>query len=267
MDAKRLRFLPRLRARRRRGRRIQWQVHVRPVRAEGRELRDASRTQPRLLSQLLPAARAAGNSRGFALLATLDAQTRAFRDDVIAGLSAAHPRNPCALALRSARIGAVRRDHAAVRSYYPTRTETALFRRHHAGCGRCTSRQGSRGRRVRRRIGDQDPGPARGVTPSAYVPVDISGDYLEQSAAELQQRFPAIDVLPVIADFARPFTLPGGIDHLPKLGFFPGSTIGNFVPRSATDLLRQLPHASRHRFAAADRHGSGQTGRPPTRGL
>ena len=44
----------------------------------------------------------------------------------------------------------------------------------------------------------------------------------------------------MIADFARPFALPGGIEQLPKLGFFPGSTIGNFVPRSATDLLRQF---------------------------
>jgi uncharacterized SAM-dependent methyltransferase len=44
----------------------------------------------------------------------------------------------------------------------------------------------------------------------------------------------------VIADFARPFTLPGGIEHLPKLGFFPGSTIGNFVPWSGTDLLRRF---------------------------
>jgi uncharacterized SAM-dependent methyltransferase len=46
--------------------------------------------------------------------------------------------------------------------------------------------------------------------------------------------------MPVVADFARPFALPGGIDNLPKLGFFPGSTIGNFVPWSATDLLRQF---------------------------
>ena len=50
----------------------------------------------------------------------------------------------------------------------------------------------------------------------------------------------ALEVIPVVADFARPFGLPGGIEHLPKLGFFPGSTIGNFVPRSATDLLRQF---------------------------
>jgi len=70
--------------------------------------------------------------------------------------------------------------------------------------------------------------------------VDISGDYLNASATELQKRFPSLDVLPVIADFARPFSLPGGLEQLPKLGFFPGSTIGNFVPRSATDLLRHF---------------------------
>jgi uncharacterized SAM-dependent methyltransferase len=44
----------------------------------------------------------------------------------------------------------------------------------------------------------------------------------------------------VVADFARPFELPQSIGRCPKLGFFPGSTIGNFVPRSGTDLLRQF---------------------------
>ena len=76
------------------------------------------------------------------------------------------------------------------------------------------------------------------IAPKAYVPVDISGDYLNRSAAELQQRFPSLDVIPVTADFTRPFALPAEIAGLPKLGFFPGSTIGNFVPWSATDLLR-----------------------------
>jgi uncharacterized SAM-dependent methyltransferase len=49
-----------------------------------------------------------------------------------------------------------------------------------------------------------------------------------------------LQVQPVVADFARPFDLPESIAALPKLGFFPGSTIGNFVPRTATDLLRQF---------------------------
>jgi dimethylhistidine N-methyltransferase len=72
------------------------------------------------------------------------------------------------------------------------------------------------------------------------VPVDISGDYVRQSAAQLQESFPSLEVLPVVADFTRPFSLPGGLDHLPRIGFFPGSTIGNFVPWSATDLLRHF---------------------------
>jgi dimethylhistidine N-methyltransferase len=63
---------------------------------------------------------------------------------------------------------------------------------------------------------------------------------MEESAAQLGEAFPGLSVLPVIADFARPFSLPDAVAGLPKLGFFPGSTIGNFVPRSATDLLRNF---------------------------
>ena len=80
----------------------------------------------------------------------------------------------------------------------------------------------------------------RAIAPAAYVPVDISGDYLKSSAAQLSGDFPALPVLPVVADFMRPFDLPDAVAKLPRLGFFPGSTIGNFVPRSATDLLRHF---------------------------
>jgi L-histidine Nalpha-methyltransferase len=72
------------------------------------------------------------------------------------------------------------------------------------------------------------------------VPVDISGDYLRESAGRVDQDFPGINVFPVEADFTKPFALPEEVADLPKLGFFPGSTIGNFVPRSATDLLRHF---------------------------
>jgi dimethylhistidine N-methyltransferase len=80
----------------------------------------------------------------------------------------------------------------------------------------------------------------RGIRPKAYVPVDISGDYLRESAARVDQDFPDIQVYPVEADFTKPFDLPPEVADLPKLGFFPGSTIGNFVPRSGTDLLRHF---------------------------
>jgi dimethylhistidine N-methyltransferase len=78
------------------------------------------------------------------------------------------------------------------------------------------------------------------MKPAAYVPIDISGDYLRESAGRVDRRFPDIAVHPVEADFTKPVDLPKEIDGLPRLGFFPGSTIGNFVPRSATDLLRHF---------------------------
>jgi dimethylhistidine N-methyltransferase len=80
----------------------------------------------------------------------------------------------------------------------------------------------------------------RAVEPSAYVPIDISGDFLRQSAADLQADFPGLPIYPVEADFMRPITLPAEVADLAKLGFFPGSTIGNMVARTAVDLLRAM---------------------------
>src|SRR5205085_5340920 len=69
---------------------------------------------------------------------------------------------------------------------------------------------------------------------------DISGDYLRDSAATVASEFPAIDVMPVTADFTTNVSLPGSVETLPRLGLFPGSMIGNFIPQSATDLLRRF---------------------------
>jgi dimethylhistidine N-methyltransferase len=72
----------------------------------------------------------------------------------------------------------------------------------------------------------------------AYVPVDISGDFLKAQADALRKDFPGLDVYPVTADFTAPFALPGAIADMPKVGFFPGSTIGNFEPHQACAFLR-----------------------------
>ncbi len=77
--------------------------------------------------------------------------------------------------------------------------------------------------------------------PAAYVPVDISGEQLQRSAARLARRYPGLPVAPVVADFTRPFELP----PLPatagrRVVFFSGSTIGNFRPAEAVRLLRQM---------------------------
>jgi len=80
----------------------------------------------------------------------------------------------------------------------------------------------------------------------AYVPVDISGDFIRAQADALRRDFPALAVYPVAADFTASFALPGAIAKMPKVGFFPGSTVGNFepheacrFPRSARDILGQ----------------------------
>ena len=73
---------------------------------------------------------------------------------------------------------------------------------------------------------------------SAYVPVDISGDFLNSQAADLRKDFPSLAVYPVAADFTEPFELPKAVAGMPKVGFFPGSTIGNFEPHEACQFLR-----------------------------
>jgi dimethylhistidine N-methyltransferase len=73
---------------------------------------------------------------------------------------------------------------------------------------------------------------------SAYVPVDISGTFLAAETAQLQREMPDLRVLPVEADFTRPFALPPLLSNGPRIGFFPGSTIGNFEPHEADEVLR-----------------------------
>ncbi|MGE3869283.1 MAG: L-histidine N(alpha)-methyltransferase [Pseudorhodoplanes sp.] len=126
--------------------------------------------------------------------------------------------------------------------YYPTRTEWLILERHAAdiaglipdgaavvefGSGAC--------RKVSFLLDDmQEPG--------AFVPVDISGDFLDMNAARLRTRYPGLPVLPVVADFTQAFALPPPVAGMPKAGFFPGSTIGNFEPDEARAFLR---HAAR----------------------
>jgi dimethylhistidine N-methyltransferase len=74
---------------------------------------------------------------------------------------------------------------------------------------------------------------------AAYVPVDICGEMLEQEAAELRLDFPQLKVLPVRADITHQFELPAEAKAAPvRVGFFPGSTIGNFEPHEAAAFLR-----------------------------
>ncbi len=125
--------------------------------------------------------------------------------------------------------------------YYLTRCELELFRRHAgemaaaAGRGAALIEYGS-GSSLKTRIllGHL-------LEPAAYVPVDISGEHLNRSAAQLRRRYRGLPVLPVIADFTQPFEMP---PLPPSVGrrvvLFCGSTIGNFRPGEAARLLRQM---------------------------
>ena len=79
--------------------------------------------------------------------------------------------------------------------------------------------------------------------PAVYVPVDISRDYLLAAAEDLARDFRHIQIMPVAADFTKPFALPNP-RIMPKrnIVYFPGSTIGNFSPEAALDLLEVMHH-------------------------
>jgi L-histidine Nalpha-methyltransferase len=76
---------------------------------------------------------------------------------------------------------------------------------------------------------------------AAYVPVDISRDHLVAAAEALAAEYPHIEVLPVAADFTQPFDLPQPkVMPLRNIVYFPGSTIGNFMPDAARRLLEVM---------------------------
>ncbi len=160
----------------------------------------------------------------------------AFRADVLNGLAEPIPAIP-ARWLYDRRGSELFDAITRLPSYYPTRTETTLMQ---AKMAEIAVAIGPVEAVVEFGAGSQTKAPLllRAVHPKAYVPIDISGDYLEESAATLDENHARIDVFPVIADFTKPFELPAEIQGMSRLGFFPGSTIGNFVPRSATDMLR-----------------------------
>lgn len=78
---------------------------------------------------------------------------------------------------------------------------------------------------------------------AAYVPVDISREHLLEAADKVRASYPAIDVLPVTADFTKPFQLPSPrVMPLRNIIYFPGSTIGNFSVEASLALMQVMHH-------------------------
>jgi len=123
--------------------------------------------------------------------------------------------------------------------YYPTRCEMKTLREHAADIAKLIPQSaalvefGSGSSKKARILLRAAPKLA------AYVPVDICGEMIEQEAIELRADFPQLKVLPVTADICKPFELPVEAKQAPaRIGFFPGSTIGNFEPHEASGFLR-----------------------------
>ena len=167
-----------------------------------------------------------------------DGVDRAFRSDVLEGLSQGHKALPARWLYDDAG-SRLFEDITQVPEYYPTRAETAILRERAGAIGKAIGRG-----RVVVEFGSgssvKTPLLLEAIEPSAYVPLDIAGDFLRAAAADLAAKFPGLPVHPVEADFMREVALPPETEALPKLGFFPGSTIGNMVPRTAVDLLRSM---------------------------
>jgi L-histidine Nalpha-methyltransferase len=125
--------------------------------------------------------------------------------------------------------------------YYPMRTELAVMQQHADELAQLVGPRASviefgAGSNVKVRLLLDHL-----IEPAAYVPVDISPDYLLQQAEEIARAYPNVHVQPVFADFTQPFELPRH-PVMPErnLVFFPGSTIGNFTRAQALELLKVM---------------------------
>ena len=128
-----------------------------------------------------------------------------------------------------------------LKEYYPTRTELRILEQHGNDLARCIGDDallvefGSGSSMKTRLLLDRLPSLA------AYVPVDISRSHLLNAAHSISASYPNLEVMPVCADFTRPFLLPAPRRAASRIVvFFPGSTIGNFDPPAALDLLRVM---------------------------
>jgi dimethylhistidine N-methyltransferase len=165
-----------------------------------------------------------------------DEQTSAFALDAIEGLSQQPKRLPPKY-FYDATGSELFEQITVLPEYYPTRTELGILRGRAGEIASIMSRGaalvefGAGATTKVRLLLDE-------CVFGAYVPVDISGDFLKAQADALRQDFPALDVYPVTADFTAPFALPDAVAAMPKVGFFPGSTLGNFEPHEASAFLR-----------------------------
>jgi dimethylhistidine N-methyltransferase len=166
-------------------------------------------------------------------------QMDAFRADVVSGLSHS-PKTLPSRWLYDERGSELFEEITRLDEYYLTRTETTLLRRHS------------------REIGDfcgenailLEYGAGAGVkteilinalrAPRQYIPIDIAGDFVDETVARFRRRFPHLVTKPIVADFTADFALPSWIPSGRRVAFFPGSTIGNLDAQEVAAFLQQV---------------------------
>ncbi|HVB89840.1 MAG TPA: L-histidine N(alpha)-methyltransferase [Beijerinckiaceae bacterium] len=160
-----------------------------------------------------------------------------FAADVIEGLGRRAKELPCRW-LYDARGSELFEEITRLPEYYPTRTEAAILTRHAAEIsartpiGAILVEFGSGSSRKTEIVLQATPQLA------AYVPIDVSQSALQRAQARLARRFPALETIPVVGDFLAQPQLPASLRSAPRVGFFPGSTIGNLRPQDACALLK-----------------------------
>lgn len=132
--------------------------------------------------------------------------------------------------------------------YYPTRTEIGIL----------TQYQQKIADSIHQQLGDTDSqkeialieyGSGNGekiqrlmeaLKPSLYVPLEISRQHLLDSVKQIRQRYNWLDIHAICVDYGNHWPLPEVLQHIPRLAFFPGSTIGNFDPKEAQRFLSRI---------------------------
>ncbi len=150
-----------------------------------------------------------------------------FGEDVIAGLSLPQKKLPCRW-LYDRRGSELFEQITLLPEYYPTRTETGILKEHAPdiatmiGTDAVIVEYGAGAATKTRLLLD-----ALSV-PRAYIPIDISKDFLKDVEQDLRADYPDIDVHGIAGDFLDPALELNAPRHAgPTVGFFPGSTIGN----------------------------------------
>lgn len=125
--------------------------------------------------------------------------------------------------------------------YYPTRTERQILQRESQAmaeyCGQnCVLIEPGSGSSEKVRL------LLDSLKPAAYVPMDISADFLKKSAIQLAAEYPWLNIQAVCTDFAAQENEPEGLPEGKRVIFYPGSTLGNMKPADAIDFLKNLGH-------------------------